>query len=104
MSEPCGHDLGDADRAEVAGGAADVEFELFGEHGAELGGAGDGVELGLVDVVVAAEEGDDGTHRAPAGSAVVPMKATHLMSCEGWHAEEGADIGDGALARGDQPT
>ena len=55
-----GHDLGKADGAEEAGGAADVEGELFGGHGAEVGGAGDGVELGFVDGVVAAEEGDDG--------------------------------------------
>ncbi len=61
---------GDADGAEEAGGAADVEGELFGEHGAELGDAGDGVELGLVDLVVAAEEGDDGAQRLACGVAV----------------------------------
>ena len=36
-------------------------LEFFGGHGAEFGGAGDSIELGLVDLVIAAKEGDHGT-------------------------------------------
>ena len=47
-------------RAEKACGAADVQGELVGRHGPQLGGAGDRVELGFIYLVVATEEGDDG--------------------------------------------
>jgi len=55
------HHLFDADRAEETRRTADVQLKFFGGHGAQLGGSGDGVELGLVHLVVAAEERNDGT-------------------------------------------
>ncbi len=72
--------------------------------------AGDGVELGLVDLVVAAQKRDDRAEGYPDSSMTplswgtrtgwLPMKATHLMSCEALDAEEGGDVRDGAFAGG----
>ncbi len=53
----------EADGAQVAGGTVHPLLELFGHHGTQVGGADDGHELGLVDEVVAAQEGHD---RGPA--------------------------------------
>ncbi len=54
----CGKDF-EADGAEVASWAFEVESEFFGDHGAEFGYVGGGHQLGLVDEVVAAQEGDN---------------------------------------------
>ena len=94
-----GHDLGDADRAEEAGRTADVKGELVGGHGAQIDGAGDRVELGLVDLVIAAKEGGDraqGSARV-GGSAHEGDALDVLRSVD---AEEAGDVGDGAEAGG----
>ena len=49
-----------ADGAEEAGGAADVEGEL-GRHRAKIAEPASAASLVSLSVVVAAEEGDDGT-------------------------------------------
>jgi hypothetical protein len=53
----------EADGAEVSGGCVEGGGDLFGLHGAEFA-AGDGGELGLVELVVAAQEDDDGASLA----------------------------------------
>ena len=99
LSEPAGHDLGDADGAEVAGGAADVQGKFFGEHGTEFGGAGDGVQLGFVDEVVAAQEGHDRAQRSVCGwFGDGAHEGDALDVLRGLDPEERGDVGDRGFA------
>ena len=76
-------------------------LELFGGHGAEGVGGGGFAELGLVDLVVAAEEGDDGFVAGGAvGEGALAHEGDALDVLRGLDLEKGADVGDGALAGG----
>ena len=96
----CGKDL-EADGAEVAGRAFEVECKFFGDHGAQLGDVGGRHQLGLVDEVVAAQEGDDGDFDGFAGA--IPLLAhvgNGLDVGRGRDLEELGDVRDGGFARG----
>src|SRR5215469_15722376 len=91
----------ETDRAEVPGGAAEELFELCSLHGAQFGRSQRSQQLGLVDLVVAAQEGG---HALPlvllAFGAALEGHVGHALDVGGRRDfEERGDVGDGRAPR-----
>ena len=86
-----------ADRAEIACGAVEPAFELFGVHIAQLARAGDIEELGFVDGVIAPQEDGERLPRAILRKRHVSEGLNVVL---GQHIQEGDDVRYGGLAGG----
>jgi len=99
LGGPGGED-GEADGTEEAGGGVEVLSELLGDHGTEGVRGGGCLELGFVDLVVAAEECDDGFLACVIGEGALAHEGDALDVVDRGDVKEGADVGDGAHAGG----
>ena len=86
---------GEANRAQVPGGAIEPGLQLFGAHIAQLARAGDIEQLGFVDRMVATQE--DG-ERLPFSILRESHVGQGLDVVLGQHLEESDDVRDGGLA------
>ncbi len=97
--------VGEAHGTEKAGGGVKELLEFLGLHGAEFGCADGAEELGLVDLVIAAEKGGNAVPCVRrSGRAALEGHVGHALDVGGGgDFEESSHIGDGGAAgRGDK--